>query len=190
TKLLASLAPSESDPEVWVALARLYLRRGDPAGRAAARAALQQALALRPAMPAARLLLGRCLRLSGESEEARALLERLRRERPQHGATAFELGQLYRDLGMTDRVAPLMAEYRESLRRRDVMRRAAMAVMAHPESASAHLEVGRLCRERGMIGRAILSLERALALDPRLASAREELAQARRAPATGASREE
>jgi hypothetical protein len=66
-----------------------------------------------------------------------------------------------------------------------VMRRAALAVMTHPDSAPAHREMGRLCRERGMIGRAILSFERARTLDPRLPGVREALAAARRAPSPG-----
>jgi hypothetical protein len=95
---------------------------------------------------------------------------------------AFELAQVYRELGMSDRAAPLMAQYQASLQRRDAMRRAALAVMTHPDSAPAHREVGRLCLERGMLGRAILSLERAQSLDPRLPGVREALVRARRAP--------
>jgi tetratricopeptide (TPR) repeat protein len=189
TQLLESIAPREGDPELWVALARLSLRRGDAGGRAAANSALQRALALRPEMPSARLLLGRCLRLGGETTEARAVLERLERERPQQGSVAFELAQVYRDLGMTDRVGPLMARYRESLRRRDTMRRAALAVMTRPNSAPAHREVGLLCLERGMAGRAILSLERAQRLDPCLPRVREALARARQAPEAAAGEE-
>src|SRR5262249_35064013 len=85
TQPLEELAPTEADPDVWVALARLYLQRTGSDGRVRAKAALQRALALRPEMPAARLLLGRCLRLSGQAEKARTHLERLRRERPRQG---------------------------------------------------------------------------------------------------------
>ena len=70
------------------------------------------------------------------------------------------------------------------------MRRAAMAVMIHPDSARAHLKMGRLCLERGMIGRAILSFERARTLDPRLPGVREALAAAHRAPRLGVGVEE
>jgi hypothetical protein len=65
------------------------------------------------------------------------------------------------------------------------MRRAALAVMTRPDSANAHLEMGQLCRARGMSGRAVLSLERALALDPQLTSARSELAALHRELASG-----
>ena len=190
TQRLESIAESEADPEVWVALARLSLRQMETGGnretlQANARTALQRALALRPRMPRARQLLGRWQRLSGDSAAARATLESLYRERPQQEGVAFELAQVYRDLGMRDRVGWVMAQYQESLRRREVMRRAAMAVMTHPDSARAHLKMGRLCLERRMIGRAILSFERARTLDPRLPGVREALAAARRALGSG-----
>jgi Flp pilus assembly protein TadD len=187
---LASIAESEADPDVWVALARLALREMETEGhreaaKAQAEAALQRALALRPEMPAARQLLGRWQRLSGDPVAARATLEPLYHERRQQEGVAFDLAQVYRDLGMRDRVGPLMARYQASLRRREVMHRAAMRVMNDPDSAPAHLEMGRLCLERGMIGRAILSFERARTLDPRLPGVREALTAARRAPRLG-----
>lgn len=141
-------------------------------------------------MPAARLLMGRCLRRSGELREARSLLELLYRERPQQASILFELAQLYRELGMADRAGPLMAQYQDRLRQHEAMRRAAMAAMAHPQSAAAHREVGRLCLERGMIGQAILSLERAQALDPRLPGVRQALAHARQTPSSTPAPEE
>jgi tetratricopeptide (TPR) repeat protein len=191
---LEAAAKADADPEVWVALARLELRstgaKGEnpgeggpvsPEAAARARADLQRALALRPELPAARLLMGRCLRLSGETTEARTTLERLHRERPAQEAVAFELSQLYRDLGLTDQLRPLMARYQQSMQQREQMRRAAVVVMAHPDSAAAHREMGRLCLQRGMIGRAILSLQRAREIDPRLPGVREALDTARRA---------
>jgi len=191
---LRSAVSHHADPEVWVALARLELRstgaKGEnpgeggpvsPEAAARARADLQRALALRPELPAARLLMGRCLRLSGETTEARTTLERLHRERPAQEAVAFELSQLYRDLGLTDQIRPLMARYQQSMQQREQMRRAAVVVMAHPDSAAAHREMGRLCLQRGMIGRAILSLQRAREIDPRLPGVREALDTARRA---------
>jgi tetratricopeptide (TPR) repeat protein len=194
TQELEAVTRTEADPDVWVALAKLRLRdgsgddtRADERRRAAshsvarARGDLQRALALRPEMPAARQLMGRCLRLSGELAEARSILERLDRERPRQEGVAFDLAQVYRALGMADRVGPLMARYQVSLRQRAEMRRAALAVMAHPDSAPAHRDVGLLCLKRGMIGRALLSLERAATLDPRLPGVREGLADARRA---------
>jgi hypothetical protein len=60
------------------------------------------------------------------------------------------------------------------------MRRAALAVMTHPESAAAHLEMGKLCLARGLQGRAIASFERARALDPALPGLQTALAGARR----------
>src|SRR5439155_825892 len=80
TQRLESIAESEADPEVWVALARLSLRQMETGGnretlQANARTALQRALALRPRMPRARQLLGRWQRLSGDSAAARATLE-------------------------------------------------------------------------------------------------------------------
>jgi cytochrome c-type biogenesis protein CcmH/NrfG len=59
------------------------------------------------------------------------------------------------------------------------MRKAALEVMTQPDSARVHLRMGRLCLERGLVGRAILSLERAKRLDPRLADVDALLAQAR-----------
>lgn len=191
---LEAAAKTDADPDVWVALARLELRPSgakdenagntgpvSPEAVARARADLQRALALRPELPSARLLMARCQRLSGETAEARAILERLHRERPGQEAVAFELSQLYRDLGLTDQFRPLMALYQASMQRREEMRRAAVVVMAHPDSAAAHREMGRLCLQRGMIGRAILSLQRAMSLDPGLPGVREALAAAHRA---------
>src|SRR5205085_9575191 len=85
------------------------------------------------------------------------------------------------------RMGPLMVRYQESMRQREVMRRAAVAVMTHPDSAAAHREMGVLCLQRGMIGRAILSLQRAMTLDPRLPVVREALAAARRTAGSGSS---
>jgi predicted Zn-dependent protease len=178
-RLLEPLA-AQGEPEVLIALARMQLRRDEPEARARAKAAVQRALALRPGIPAARRLLGRCLRLEGDMAGARAVLEPLYRERPDQPGAAFELAQLYRSLGMQDRVPPLLARHSDYLRQRAAMHRAALAVMAHPERASAHLEMGRLCLEHGMVGRAILSLQRVLALDPSLPGARQLLARARR----------
>jgi uncharacterized protein HemY len=93
----------------------------------------------------------------------------------------FELAQIYQALGRQDLARPLLTEYKEHARRRRAMLQAANAVMARPESARAHGEMGRLCLEEGKIGRAVLSLERALALDPRLTEARAMLARARQA---------
>jgi Flp pilus assembly protein TadD len=187
-RLLEPMAVSEADPALWVALARVLL--ADEAlrsrnARAQARAAIRQALELRPGMPSALLLLGRSLRLSGELTEARAVLERLYQTQPQRPGVAFELAKVYRALGQAERARPLLAQHHRILQQREVMRRAALAVMTDPESATAHLEMGHRCREHGMIGRAILSLHRALALDPHLPAARAELARLRGMLASG-----
>src|SRR5262249_20207246 len=151
---LETVAKADADPEVWTALARLELhstQEGENAGgggpvspeaMARARTDLQRALALRPNLPAAQRLMGRCLGMGGETAEGRAILERLDRERPGQEAVIFELAQIYRALGLTDRMHALMAQYQESMRRREVMRRAALAVMAHPNSAAAHRDMG------------------------------------------------
>jgi tetratricopeptide (TPR) repeat protein len=188
--LLRPLAEVEADPDVWVALARLSLHRMDSPALGEARADLQRALDLRPDMPAARRMLGRCLRLGGEQTEARTVLESLYRQHPRQPGVAFELAQLYRDLGLTDRVGRLMAEHEASVRRSGEMHRAAMAVMEHPDSPQDHLQMGQLCLERGMLGRAILSLERAMALDSGLPGAREALANARARRSSGDGGEE
>jgi tetratricopeptide (TPR) repeat protein len=176
---LETLAAREPDVQVWLSLARLYLRQSGPASVTQAKAAVERALALRPDLPAARRLQGRCLRLEGQLSEARAVLEALEQQQPRSAGVAFELAQLYRDLGMPARAAPLLKRHQEALRRRGEMRRAALSVMTHPHSARAHREMGRLCLEQGMIGRAILSLERARMLDPRLPGVVEALERAR-----------
>jgi tetratricopeptide (TPR) repeat protein len=180
-QLLEPIAETAADPDLWVALARLSLLVETPSARARAIAAAHRALALRPQQPSARVFLARALRLEGRREEAQRLLETLRRERPHQVAAAFELAQLYRDLGMNEKAAPLLAEYQESLRRNEVMRRAGLAVMEHPENAQAHLEMGRLYLDRGRVGEAILSLERALELQPGLPGAQEALDRAKHA---------
>jgi thioredoxin-like negative regulator of GroEL len=125
-----------------------------------------RALAIRPQDPSARWLLARCQRLRGERDEARATLERLHREQPHMDDVSFDLAQLYRDLGMSKEAAPLLDAYRRSLQQRQEMRKAALEVMTQPDSARVHLRMGRLCLERGLVGRAILSLERAKAWTP------------------------
>jgi protein O-GlcNAc transferase len=183
-QLLETIAETAADPQIWVALARLSLLVGTPDARARAIVAAHRALALRPQMPAARVYLARALRLEGRREEARTLLEALRRERPHQVAAAFELAQLYRDLGMNEKAAPLLAEYQESLRRNEVMRRAVLAVTEHPDSAPAQLAMGRLYLDRGRVGEAILALERAVALQPDLPGAREALERAKHTPSS------
>jgi tetratricopeptide (TPR) repeat protein len=189
-RLLHSIAEREGDPQVWVALARGALRPNEPAARAEARGYLERALALQPEMPAARLLLGRCHRLEGDLVQAREVLERLCRERPRQGLALFELAEVYRALGEPERARPLLTRYREHSQRRREMLQAANAVMTNPGSAEAHARMGRLCLESGKVGRAILSFERALALDPRQPELRAMLARARQsagvAPDTGA----
>lgn len=184
-RLLQSIAEREADPWVWVALARVALEAGGPAARADAAGPLDRALTLQPEMPAARLLLARSHRLGGEHDRARALLEPLCRENPRYGLALFELAQLYRRLGEGARARPLMARYQEHTRQRRAMLQAANAVMVNEESAAAHARMGRLCLDSGKIGRAILSFERALALDSNQAGARAALARARQAGGTG-----
>jgi Flp pilus assembly protein TadD len=188
--LLEGLAPAERDPEVLTALARLYLRHDRPEALARARATLQAALAQHPGMPSARLLLGRCLRLSGELREASSLLERLYKEQPRRAGVAFELAQVYRASGRAERAGPLILQHQASLREHERMRRAALAVMTRPDSAAAHQAMGRLCLQNGMQGRAILSFERAEALDPSLVGIHEELTGAQRATIRSAVREQ
>jgi tetratricopeptide (TPR) repeat protein len=190
TALFRSIAEREGDPRIWVALGRIALQRDEPEGRSEAKGFLQRALALQPGMPAARLLLARGHRLDGDLAGARAILEPLCRERPHLGVALFELTQVYRALGENDRARPLLARYGQHARRRREMLQAANAVMTSPESAQAHARIGRLCLDEGRIGRAILSLERALALQPGLPGARATLDRARRAADTAAADDE
>jgi tetratricopeptide (TPR) repeat protein len=180
SSLLEALVAREADADTWLALARLHLQRADASSLLRARTAAGRALALQPDLSSARLLLARCHRLSGDLEQAQVLLERLHAERPRMAAAAFELAQVYRRLGKVDRVAPLLAQHHAAVRQRAAMRRAALAVMTHPESAAAHLEMGKLCMARGLHGRAIASFERARALDPALPGLQTALADARR----------
>ena len=60
--------------------------------------------------------------------------------------------------------------------------------MREPRSPAAHREVGKLCLERGMYGRAVVELRRTLELDPRSPGTAALLEQARqRAEAPGPS---
>ena len=112
------------------------------------------------------------------------------RERPRQGVALFELAEVYRALGERERARPLLARYGQYARRRREMLQAANAVMANPESARAHAAMGQLCLEEGRIGRAILSLERALALQPGFPGARAALVRARRAADSAAADDE
>jgi tetratricopeptide (TPR) repeat protein len=180
-RLLESIASVEEDPDVWVALARVRL--GGSAARAIveARASAERALALRPEMPAARLLVARCRRWEGNAAGALVILERLYSERPQLPGLAYEMAQAYRSVGRTGDAARKMEQHEAAFRHRERMRRAAMAVMTRPDDALAQREMGRLCLEQGRLGRAILSLERAAALNPRLPGVAELLQTARAA---------
>jgi tetratricopeptide (TPR) repeat protein len=180
SSLLEALVARDADADTWVALARLHLQRTDTSSLLQARTAVRRALALQPDLAPARLLMARCHRLTGDLEQAQELLERLHAERPRMTAAAFELAQVYRRLGKVDRVAPLLAQHHAGVQQRAAMRRAALAVMTHPESAASHLEMGKLCLARGLQGRAIASFERARALDPALPGLQTALAGARR----------
>jgi tetratricopeptide (TPR) repeat protein len=188
--LIVPIAESENDPDLWLKVGVLYRLLPGPTAQLHARDGAERALALRPQHGAARLLLGKAQRALGEKEAARTTLEGLYREQPNREGVAFELAQLYRDLDLKEQAAPLMERHQKLLRQREVMRRAAMAVMARPHSARDHVEMGMLCLERGMVGRGILYLERALELNPRQPEVREMLAQARNTPSAGDAGEE
>jgi tetratricopeptide (TPR) repeat protein len=189
-KLLEAIEGSEAGAELQVTRGKLYLRLPGPIGLLHAREAAMRALAMRPQYLQARALLGRCQRRSGERQEARATLESLYRESPQTAGVTFELAQLYRDLGMMKEAAPLLTAYQQDLQRREVLRKATLDVMAQPDNAQSNLRMGLLCLDRGLLGRAILSLERAKRLDPSLQGVDALLARARAAPASAAPAEE
>lgn len=189
-KLLEAIADSEADAELQVTRGKLYLRLPGSSGLVHAQEAAMRSLAVRPQYPPARALLGRCQRRRGEREEARTTLERLYRQSPQTAGVTFELAQTYRDLGLTQQAAPLLAAYQQDLQRREVLRKTTLAVMADPNDPQANLRMGQLCLERGVLGRAILSLEHAKRLDPTLTEVDALLARAHAAPDTAAPAEE
>lgn len=176
TRLLAALPASQATPADHLSLAAAHLEQGE-VGRA--RELIDAVLAAQPAQPRARYLRARCLRAADEPDAALRELERLRREQPRMFGIAFELGQLYRQQGRGAEGARLLEEHRAVHAHRGLLRRAAEAIIRRPRDARAHLLVGRLCLERGLIGRAIVEIERARELDPRLSETASLLARAR-----------
>lgn len=105
--LRAAQAAAPRDPEVHLALGRLFLEEGD---RLAAREAFQEAAAGAPV--AAQAWGAVVLRRSGQPEEAVRLLRPLVRHAPRDPRLRFELGRAYMDLL---RHADAAAEFRALL---------------------------------------------------------------------------
>jgi predicted Zn-dependent protease len=178
-RLLRSLPESETTAADRVDLATAWAQRADPASLARALEALDRAMVAQPDHPRARLLRARCLRRLGRRDEAERELEALRRDSPRLSGVAYELAEIYRSQRRLAEAQALLAEHRAAQQQRSQLRRAANHLMRDPTDATAHLEVGRLCAARGLYGRAIVELERALKLDLHLSGARPLLARAR-----------
>jgi thioredoxin-like negative regulator of GroEL len=162
-ELLDSLPPEEEARTDRLAAAAALFRAGE-VEEALKRA--EAGLRAAPGEPRGRLLRARCLNKQGDAEGAFRELRALRQDLRGYSAAAFELAQMYRARGDGASADTLMLEYREAQERREQLRKAGDRLIRNGESAGAHLEVGRLCVERGRWGRAIVELTRALELDP------------------------
>lgn len=167
-----------SDDELSQAAAEYQV--GTPELIRAALARVEAGLARRPSGTAL-LLRSRCLEKLGRAEEALRQLEALYREHPRKFGVAFELAERYRRLGRAAEAGPLLEGHRRDQAARTRLRLAGEAVMRSPDSAAAHHELGMLCLDAGMAGRAVVELERARALDPSRAGLDAALAGARKA---------
>jgi tetratricopeptide (TPR) repeat protein len=178
-RLLRTLPDGDLGFDDLLSLASASLQAGESESGRLALELVDRALVLRPAHPRAQLARARCLKALGRDSEARAALETLQREPRRPFGAAFELAELYRREGRADEARKLLAEHQAAQQEREELRRAGLALMRSPDDAEAHAQVGRLCLERGMYGRAIVELERSLKLDPDQPELRALLARAR-----------
>jgi tetratricopeptide (TPR) repeat protein len=189
-RLLESLDPAARTAEDRLNLAAAYVRRGGAPAAARALELLDRAAAGQPGPPRARFLRARCLLLLDREAEARGELEALRRDAPRFFGPAHELAELYRKDGRAAEAGKLLSEHRTAQERRSELGRLANGLMRDSKSAALHLDVGKLCLERGMYGRAAVELERAVELDPRLPGAAALLVRARSRATSAAASEE
>jgi tetratricopeptide (TPR) repeat protein len=184
-RLWESLAGRDPGGSDRLEQAAAYLRKGDLPSLARAQELLDRLLVQRAGDARARFLHARCLRRLGRTAEARAELEALHRETPRMFGPAYELAEIDRAEGRAAEIPALLVEHSRIQQRRTAMRRAATTIMREPANAAAHAEVGRLCLESGLAGRAIVEFERTLQLNPRLTEAVNLLPQARAAAERG-----
>ncbi len=178
-RLFEQLSQQGTNVEAMVSLTKVYLQRPDAAARAKAIATARKILALRPQHTQARLLLGRALRYSGQTDEALKVLEALYRDQPKTRGLAFELFEIYRAQGRSNKFQHLLVQHRKEREERSAMRQAVTILMAYPHRAASHRDMAAACLAHGLYGRAIVACERALALDPQISGVKKMLAQAK-----------
>jgi tetratricopeptide (TPR) repeat protein len=179
-RLLRSLDPTELTPEDQVSLAVLDLEAKDPQRVGRALELLDAVITARPDYVRARFLRARCLRRLQRTAEAREELERLVRDFPRMSGPAYELGEIYRQDGRTAEATTLFRRHQSIQQQRTAFQQAATDLRRFPANAAVHLRMGKLLLERGMRGRAIVELERAVQLQPSQNEAKSLLEKARK----------
>jgi tetratricopeptide (TPR) repeat protein len=179
-RLLRSLDPTELTPEDQVSLAVLDLDAKDPARAGHALETLDAVIAARPDYVRARFLRARCLRKLQRTAEAREELERLVQDFPRMSGPSYELGEIYRQDGRSAEATALFRQHQGIQQQRTAFQQAATDLRRYPTNAAVHLRMASLLLERGMRGRAIVELERAVQLQPSLNKAKSLLEKARK----------
>jgi tetratricopeptide (TPR) repeat protein len=178
-RLLRTIRPEELTAEDRVTLAVLDLYPKEEKRALEALETLNGVIEEHPDYARARFIKARCLRQLGRQAEAKQELERLCADFPRMFGPSYELGEIYRKEGRTAEAGKLFRAHWSAQQRRTELRRAATTLMREPDNASAHLEVGKLFLDRGLYGRAIVELQRALQLKPGWSDASTLLAKAR-----------
>jgi predicted Zn-dependent protease len=182
-RLLAGSDGVGQDRDTQILLARILAQQATLHSLQRALVALDRAQAVQHLEPGEELLRARCLRLSGHAAEARPILEGLYRRAPMLPGLSFELAQVYRETSSEQAIAApaaLMAQHEREQREEDEMRRAVLALRDRPGEPSVHSRAGLICLRRRLYGRAIMEMERALALRSAEPGVRDGLAEARR----------
>lgn len=92
---------------------------------------------------------------------------------------AFELGEIYQKEGRAAEAGKLFRQHASAQKQRSELRRVANELMRQPQNPKTHEMAGTLFLQRGMYGRAVVELERALQLQPDATATRALLNQAR-----------
>lgn len=173
-----ALALSPDNADYLLHLSEIELRRRDAASAAASLRTAEQALRADPGNRNAFFAMALAQAALGNREEAREILERLLQRFPGHPHAALELGRLYSRMGRATEAQRMLARYRDSLARQEVLKGLTLKVAMLPDASEPHSDLGRAYNDAHEPEKAILVLRRALQLRPRHPKAVRELARA------------
>jgi cytochrome c-type biogenesis protein CcmH/NrfG len=173
-----ALALQPDNPDYLLHLSEIQLRGRTPESIEASRQTAERALQVDPGNRSAFMAIALALLTQKRAAEATGILERMLARYPDDPQASYQLAQLRLRAGRQAEAQQLLTKYAEGVHLADDLKSLTLKVAMVPNSADAHLELGRLYNLTGAYEKAVLVLRRALQLAPGNADARRELARA------------